>query len=635
MTFETINCTSGRLFPDVVLLTESLKKTMWNYGVVFSVITILYVFLCVLCKRSFGQVIIESVNKNVKTFCSNITDIAVVLWLTIVVERITKQIIYVEFYDLFFLLLGFYTVVVIFFQGKSIGNIAFCIQFEHKTRFCIAERLLCKYFIIILFPYVLCKVIGVVEPVSITWNIIFFATLLIVVSFVLNKDILWSKWSKARKIYQTKGNGIYVLLLLVFQIVSLYIMNNSTQPDSNRFLGMKFPVEFKKYPDNDNVKPYYEYVKTQTKSPKEYILGLFEKYDIVVLEESFHGECTEWDLITDIVTDSVFVKKIGNVFSEYGSAIHQDKIDAFLRTNYADEERLEKATASLMSYMSGGFYNYVKSVNIKNTHLPESEKLRHYYCDNIDWDYFTKRDGDGIDTLDRDKFMAQVVINWYNEQVKNGERHKCLVVTNTRHSFGYADEIEKVKNGISFIHQTEGNQCMYLYEALPGKVANVIQNTPKMQNYHFLVSLYRPINYGIWDKAFEKNNYNPVGFDLKDTPFGNDIFDAYCLRGAKSDFVYSDIYTGVVFNKPFLEMREYHHPYHRYAIEHEAKLKGIANLCESIFFYDEIDDNASYDDNMNWACRWISMANAIPLYVNLFLLLLSAFVIALIELFDW
>ena len=158
---------------------------------------------------------------------------------------------------------------------------------------------------------------------------------------------------------------------------------------------------------------------------------------------------------------------------------------------------------------------------------------------------------------------------------------------------------------------------------LPGKVANVIQNTPKMQNSHFLISLYRPINYGVWDKAFEKNNYIPVGFDLINTPFGNDIFDAYSLRGAKSNFVYSDIYTGVIFNKPFEEMREFYHPYHRYAIEQEAKQKGLTDLHESVFFYDKIDDNESYEDNMNWSCRWVSMANAVPVYISVILILFS------------
>ena len=171
----------------------------------------------------------------------------------------------------------------------------------------------------------------------------------------------WSKWSGIRKIYQVQGNKSYVLILLIFLIASLYISDNSKRLNNCCFLGLKIPIEFKEYPDNHNVKPYYDCMKSQVKSPKEYILGLFEKYDVVVLEESCHGECTEWDLVTDIVTDTTFIEKVGNVFSEYGSAIHQDKIDTFLCTKYASTEDLEKATACLMNYMSGGFYKYIKT----------------------------------------------------------------------------------------------------------------------------------------------------------------------------------------------------------------------------------------------------------------------------------
>ena len=230
--------------------------------------------------------------------------------------------------------------------------------------------------------------------------------------------------------------------------------------------------------------------------------------------------------------------------------------------------------------------------------------------------------------------MAQIVIDWYNTQIKKGTRHKCLVVTNTRHSFGYAGGVEKIRGGRSFLHQTEGNQGMYLFEAIPNKVANVIQNMPRPQNFHFMMFLCRPINYGIWDKAFKKNGYKPVGFDLGNTPFGNDVFDAYCLRGAKSDFCYSDIYTGVIFNKPLSEMREYYHPYHRYAIEYEARQKGITDLTKSVCYYSEIDDTSSYENNMNWAIRWICMSNIIPIYLILISLFFSVISCSLFWMFD-
>ena len=77
------------------------------------------------------------------------------------------------------------------------------------------------------------------------------------------------------------------------------------------------------------------------------------------------------------------------------------------------------------------------------------------------------------------------------------------------------------------------------------------------------------------------NEYRPVGFNLKNTPFGEDLFNSYHQqRGANPKLKYSDIYTGVIFDKPYLEFGNLfaRYPYQKFAIEEEARRKGMTDI---------------------------------------------------------
>ena len=74
---------------------------------------------------------------------------------------------------------------------------------------------------------------------------------------------------------------------------------------------------------------YVHFLNRQQTSAKDYVLGLFDKYDVLVLCERDHREWTQYDLILDILADKRFTRKVGNLYTEIGNVHHNDELNAF------------------------------------------------------------------------------------------------------------------------------------------------------------------------------------------------------------------------------------------------------------------------------------------------------------------
>ena len=576
---------SGYLFPHTYFMSEKTIITK-ELGIFFIVVVFLYYSVAAFNKwNTIGKIVCKNWRRVILSFSATVVDFTCVLIVTLLFDQLLQKWFYIETFNILFVVLFCYALFSgLVTKGKTIGKYFFGINLQTgNSRTKSLKYEMYKFGILIAIPYFLLRLLGIVDSYAIFLNIVLFAGLVVIFSLMRYKIILWTKFANVPKVI--KPLSVSKLLLCFFALIVFFTgsytllryNNNKQQPNDTILFGFNFPSKFPKYPNLSKVQPYADFMKTQTLSPKEYILNLFDRYDIVILEEAYHGESTQWKLISDIVADSIFIKQVGNIFTEYGSAMHQNKIDTFLHTVFPNETELEKETAVLMSYMTGGFYYFIKNLNLLNATLPDGLKVREHYCDNIDWDYFSTVPISSVGN-ERDSVMAQVVIDWYKQQVAENKRHKCLVVTNTRHAFGYPDGVEKVKNS-PFLRLTRGCQGQYIFEAYPDKTANVTRNAPKSFRSLFF-PMSRPVSFGIWDRAFELNEYRPVGFNLKNTPFGEDLFNSYPQRGANSKLKYSDIYTGVIFDKPYTEF-EYmflRYPYQKFAIEEEARRKGMTDI---------------------------------------------------------
>ena len=137
-----------------------------------------------------------------------------------------------------------------------------------------------------------------------------------------------------------------------------------------------------------------------------------------------------------------------------------------------------------------------------------------------------------------------------------------MVITNFRHAFGLVE-----KNGKE-INDYKTNESRYIFKAFPNKTANVLINCLAMKKSQ----LFYPVHNGSWDRAFSEIKNTPLGFDLKDTPFGRDKFDLF--PWSKVDLSYEDVFTGFLFLNPISE-KQYnkYYPYREFGAEQEYLTK--------------------------------------------------------------
>lgn len=565
-----------------------------------------------------------------------IIDFGIVYELSFLASIVLRKYIYIQFLYVFIIVVFLYILTSILFKGKTIGKYFLGIEIDKYLKneiflktFLLRELVL-KFTLIFIFPFTIFQILGIVNPFHIFINIIIVVGFIWYLGYSYYGKSWWSLLSHTSKIKKTTKTR--TLLFLFFCITSLnlgiyfYIKseNNKQQNYGDKFMGFNYPYNYSTYPDNKDIEKHITFMQKQSTSPKEYILNLFKEYDIVVISENFHGESTQWEMISDLIKDKRFTDKVGHVFTEYGSVIHQNKVDTFLSTTYNNNTDLEKSTACIMDFMSGGFYYFLKDANTFNSQLPDSLKIQVHFTDIIDWNYITSytRFFTAKNLDKRDSLMANVIIDWYKKT-----KRKCLVVTNYRHAMGYAGGVKKIKNKPDFFHLTSGNEAQYIYETFPNKTACVMQNGPINGAKAIFFPFFEPINKGIWDKAFKLNKYKSVGFDLRGTPFGRDEFDMYPLRGARTKLKYQDIFTGVIFNKPFIKMKSVGYPYQQYAVEQEYKMN--TKEFDSVFIKDfllQFSNKAHVYNKMNWA-KEIVRINYLELFFYFYISLLSYLVL--------
>ena len=418
----------------------------------------------------------------------------------------------------------------------------------------------------------------VVFRVEIAWlNILFLLLLNVIVLlfyYIAKGEAWWNTIGKTqaqRKNNSLKSNyllrfGYIAFIALSFLIFLLH--NNTNNTSSDKFLGFNIPFKRIEYPNNGKVKPYVAFLNEHAQNPKEYLLSLFDKYDIVILCENLHTEDTQWDFIYDVVTDTQFVNKVGHIFTEYGCAKEQAKVDSFIRTSFPDSISLAKAVATLMCYHSGNFYFFMQKLHTFNQTLPDSLQIQVHFTDILSWKYLRKIYSDTMlndeNTIkyERDSLMARVVMDWYKQT-----GGKCLLVTNYRHAFA-------VKNNVGF--KKYENEAQYIYNEFPEITANVL-----IHGYRYDYIYISPPQHGLWNRAIKNNGNNPVGFNFENSPFGKDKFDMYPALRKYYYCRYQDVFTGFVFYKP---EEEYTHstPYYRkYAAEKEYEWAMQNNLIDS------------------------------------------------------
>jgi hypothetical protein len=292
--------------------------------------------------------------------------------------------------------------------------------------------------------------------------------------------------------------------------------------------------------------PYAAFLKQGHATPVDYVIGLFDRYDVVVLCERLHAEGSQWEFIYEVVQDPRFGERVGHVFTEYGQVEMQAYLDNFMVTDGLDDSEIQERAVHIMRnwavwpvWNNTNFYTYLTRLYALNQSLPVDRRIRHHFTDmSVNWSDLTKAEDYQAyrsSLENRDERMAQSVIEKIGRLAESmNTPPKCLVVMNYRHAFDLTGRSPKAKRI---------NTYEFLKDAFGNRAANVLLNA------RIFISV--PIAGGLWDAAFEEAGNRLAGFDFEGSPFGKDPFDMFPFSPtAKGKFKYQDVFTGLAYAHP-------------------------------------------------------------------------------------
>ena len=298
------------------------------------------------------------------------------------------------------------------------------------------------------------------------------------------------------------------------------------------------------------IEKYVDFINDCDTSPVDYVIGLFDRYDIVILGERDHRDTTQYDLVEQIISDSRFIDKVGHVMTEVGVCNMTETVDCIVNARYTSDQEFEAALWNVYKnidytplWENTNFYQYLYSVYRINKHLPSAKKIHISFTDvPFSWNQ--------TEGLAHEQFQDFLHV-WGHKDIIMGNnalteiyklfdgsepRKKALIIFNSPHSFS-----------IGANRQSSPSAGQIIIDRFPGRVANVAINWAKRQDG------YRGLTQnGKWDAAFAACGNKSIGFDLAQTPFGEDCFD---LRPGyfKKRLKYKEVYIGFIFYKPVEE----------------------------------------------------------------------------------
>lgn len=308
----------------------------------------------------------------------------------------------------------------------------------------------------------------------------------------------------------------------------------------------------------DSIASNVQFIEQHQLSAKEYILSLFDRYDIVVFCERIHDELTQYELLNDLFSDIRFSNQVGNIFMEMGGSNYDDTINTYLLSeNLSPEESNKKALEIQRDatwYPLWERYNYhylLTSLYQINRSLPEQNKLKLHPTDMaIHWSEIKSSDDIMTHILNndvqdgRDSVMAGNIISSISSiDASATKRKKYFVILNSAHA----------TRGIYTIGNFQiKSATSYIFEKFGDRVANVLVNFESLLNMTSTTSALPetlPILNGKLDAAFEWLGIDDRGFDIKGSPLENHRFENMTMLD--TSLTNEKVFTGFVFYTSF------------------------------------------------------------------------------------
>lgn len=290
------------------------------------------------------------------------------------------------------------------------------------------------------------------------------------------------------------------------------------------------------------------FLKDQYSTAKEYLIGQFKKYDMVVVCERHHREITQYELFLEVVKDPYFVENVGLIYTEIGIVNQGKRINEFLRSPLVDSAASRRELTSLFRdsdsspyWHAYNFPWFLWELFKFNQTLPADKKIALYPTGEA-FDWAEIKDSSDFSAWEEETYKVLRDLTLAGNLICNFEanpRGKALVIMNNKHAFmrsyTMGDGRENYAATDSLLQYFGERLCsVYLMGLAPvdGRM-EVVKN-------------------GEWDRYFRAAGKTDVGFDLASSPFAGEICDLIPST-AKEKYMYGDIFTGLIYYRPIEE----------------------------------------------------------------------------------
>ena len=116
------------------------------------------------------------------------------------------------------------------------------------------------------------------------------------------------------------------------------------------------------------IEEYVDFINDCNTSPVDYVMGLFDRYDVVILGERDHRDTTQYDLIEQIMADPRFIDQVGLIMTEIGVYNMTGTVDCIVNASYASDREFE--TALWDAYQNLDYTPLWENTNFISTSVP-------------------------------------------------------------------------------------------------------------------------------------------------------------------------------------------------------------------------------------------------------------------------
>ena len=299
-----------------------------------------------------------------------------------------------------------------------------------------------------------------------------------------------------------------------------------------------------------DVKPFADYLRTQTLSPEDFVLQQIATHKLVINGE-YHRRKVSWDMLRRLVALPDFPKVCGAIFMELPSW-KQATMETFLSADTLDGELILDIfrDEQVNGWWDKGEYDFICDVWRLNQRLPEGERIRICLADyqiplskiQTAQEYHFE---DSI-AVERNTHMADVIEHYI--KTKSDPRN-CLFLVGCAHACKSGLETIVTEGGDLKEIKVAGGQLVERFGA--ENVFTVFQHAISRDNMGGHRSAIRG---GIFDQAFAEVGDQPVGFALQGSPFGKEPFDGiYEMKHQARAGTYQDNFDGYLFLHPLAD----------------------------------------------------------------------------------